>query len=86
VDLQAVAERRPDGSAALELALDSIESNPHQTRMDFDDELLKELARSIQVQGVLQPIVVRPGIDVCADPGRTRCGLQDRGRRRFRRS
>jgi ParB family transcriptional regulator, chromosome partitioning protein len=63
VDLQAVAERRPDGSAALELALDSIESNPHQTRMDFDDELLKELARSIQVQGVLQPIVVRPGID-----------------------
>jgi ParB family chromosome partitioning protein len=62
VDLQAVAERRP-GSAALELALDSIESNPHQTRMDFDDELLKELARSIQVQGVLQPIVVRPGID-----------------------
>jgi len=63
VDLQAVAERRPDGSAALELALDSIESNPHQTRMDFDDELLKELARSIQVQGVLQPIVVRPGLD-----------------------
>ena len=63
VDLQAVAERRPDGSAALELALDSIESNPHQTRMDFDDELLKELARSIQVQGVIQPIVVRPGLD-----------------------
>ena len=62
VDLQAVAERRP-GSAALELALDSIDSNPHQTRMDFDDELLKELARSIQVQGVLQPIVVRPGVD-----------------------
>ena len=63
VDLQAVAERRPDGSAALELALDSIDGNPHQTRMDFDDELLKELARSIQVQGVLQPIVVRPGVD-----------------------
>jgi ParB family chromosome partitioning protein len=63
VDLQAVAERRTvDGASALELALDSIESNPHQTRMDFDDELLKELARSIQVQGVLQPIVVRPGI------------------------
>ena len=63
VDLQAVGERRPDGAPALELALDSIESNPHQTRMDFDDELLKELARSIQVQGVLQPIVVRPGVD-----------------------
>jgi ParB family chromosome partitioning protein len=64
VDLQAVAARRSsEGSPALELALDSIEGNPHQTRMDFDDELLKELARSIQVQGVLQPIVVRPGVD-----------------------
>jgi ParB family chromosome partitioning protein len=64
VDLQAMAARRsPEGAAALELAVDSIEANPHQTRMDFDDELLKELARSIQVQGVLQPIVVRPGID-----------------------
>src|SRR2546425_11543801 len=30
VDLQAVAERRPGGSAALGLALDSIESKPHQ--------------------------------------------------------
>jgi ParB family chromosome partitioning protein len=64
VDLQAVAARRsPEEGRALELAIDSIEGNPHQTRMDFDDDLLKELARSIQVQGVLQPIVVRPGID-----------------------
>jgi ParB family transcriptional regulator, chromosome partitioning protein len=64
VDLQAVAARRsPQEGQALELALDSIEGNPHQTRMDFDDDLLKELARSIQAQGVIQPIVVRPGID-----------------------
>jgi len=61
VDLQAVAARRsPD---VLELALDSIEGNPHQTRMEFDEEFLKELARSIQIQGVIQPIVVRPGAD-----------------------
>lgn len=64
VDLQASAARRsPDGAQTLELAIESVEGNPHQTRMDFDDELLKELARSIQVQGVIQPIVVRPGID-----------------------
>jgi ParB family chromosome partitioning protein len=64
VDLQAVAARRaPDGQPVLELALNMIHSNPHQTRMDFDDEFLKELARSIQVQGVIQPIVVRPGLD-----------------------
>src|SRR5882762_4858501 len=64
VDLQAMAARRAaDGAPVLELALDSIESNPHQTRMEFDEEFLKELARSIQVQGVIQPIVVRPGVD-----------------------
>jgi len=64
VDLQAMAARKtPDGAPVLELALDAIESNPHQTRMDFDEEFLKELARSIQVQGVIQPIVVRPGTD-----------------------
>jgi ParB family chromosome partitioning protein len=64
VDLQAVAARRTaEGAPVLELALDLIESNPHQTRMDFDEEFLKELARSIQVQGVIQPIVVRPGVD-----------------------
>ena len=64
VDLQAMAARKTaDGPPVLELALDAIESNPHQTRMDFDEEFLKELARSIQVQGVIQPIVVRPGTD-----------------------
>jgi ParB family chromosome partitioning protein len=61
VDLQAMAARRPDGVPVLDLALESIEDNPHQTRSEFDDDLLKELARSIQVQGVIQPIVVRPG-------------------------
>ena len=63
VDLQAMAARRPDGVPVLDLALEAIEDNPHQTRSEFDDDLLKELARSIQVQGVLQPIVVRPGAD-----------------------
>lgn len=62
VDLQAVADRR-DGQPVMELALDAIEGNPHQTRTEFDDDLLKELARSIQIQGVLQPIVVRPGVE-----------------------
>lgn len=45
----------------LQLALDLIEQNPHQTRTRFREEPLKELAESIKVQGVLQPIVVRPG-------------------------
>jgi ParB family transcriptional regulator, chromosome partitioning protein len=64
IESQGMAARlTPDGQPVLELALEAIESNPHQTRMDFDEEFLRELARSIQVQGVIQPIVVRPGAD-----------------------
>src|SRR5258708_12121160 len=35
-------------------------SNPYQTRRDFNEKALEELRESIAVQGVLQPIVVRP--------------------------
>jgi len=61
-ELQAVASgRSADGEQVFRLALDQIDHNPHQTRKEFDQESLEELADSIQVQGVLQPIVVRPG-------------------------
>jgi ParB family chromosome partitioning protein len=43
------------------LALDQIDGNPYQTRWNFNKEALEELSRSIKVQGVLQPVVVRPG-------------------------
>jgi ParB family transcriptional regulator, chromosome partitioning protein len=43
----------------LEIPLDRIERNPHQTRTQFDEEKLKELADSITATGVIQPIVVR---------------------------
>jgi len=59
--LQAAAGQAPDGEHALELALDLIDQNPHQTRQEFDSIALGDLAGSIQAQGVLQPIVVRPG-------------------------
>ncbi len=52
--------RTPDGETVYELHLDKIRDNPHQTRVSFDAHNLGELAASIQVQGVLQPIVVRP--------------------------
>src|SRR5208337_2134636 len=61
-ELQAAAAgHTPGGEHAFELALDQIHENPYQTRREFDQESLQELASSIQVQGVLQPIVVRPG-------------------------
>jgi ParB family transcriptional regulator, chromosome partitioning protein len=47
----------------LEIPLDRIERNPNQPRTRFDDEQLGELAASIAVHGILQPIVVRPLAD-----------------------
>jgi ParB family chromosome partitioning protein len=58
--LHAAAAPVADGEHAFELALDLIEQNPHQTRLEFDPKALSDLAGSIQTQGVLQPIVVRP--------------------------
>ena len=43
----------------LEIAVDRIERNPHQTRTAFDEEKLAELAKSIAASGVVQPIVVK---------------------------
>ena len=61
-ELQAVVSgRTADGETIFLLALDEIDPNPYQTRREFGQELLAELADSIRVQGVLQPVVVRPG-------------------------
>ncbi len=43
-----------------ELPIDSIDPNPYQTRARYDEASLKELADSIAVQGVIQPVLVRP--------------------------
>ncbi len=42
-----------------EVALELIETNPHQPRKDFDEDGLEELAASIRQHGVLQPLLVR---------------------------
>jgi ParB family chromosome partitioning protein len=61
--LQAVASgRAADGETVFLLSLDQIEQNPYQTRTEFDQKALTDLAGSIQAQGVLQPIVVRPSV------------------------
>ena len=43
----------------LEIALERIERNPNQPRSVFDEEQLGELAASIAVHGIIQPVVVR---------------------------
>ncbi|WP_208559431.1 ParB/RepB/Spo0J family partition protein [Marinilactibacillus kalidii] len=41
------------------IALDEIRPNPYQPRRHFDETALNELANSIRVSGVLQPIILR---------------------------
>ena len=43
------------------IPLDAIDKNPYQTRYEFDEEALEELANSIRMNGVVQPVLVRPG-------------------------
>ncbi len=62
-DVYAVAARRASGDEVLQIALDLIDPNPYQTRYFFEKDLLQELAESIRANGVVQPIVVRPGQD-----------------------
>jgi ParB family chromosome partitioning protein len=43
-----------------EISIDRIVANPYQPRSNWDIKELEELAESIKVNGILQPIVVRP--------------------------
>ncbi|MEQ8336790.1 MAG: ParB/RepB/Spo0J family partition protein [Cyclobacteriaceae bacterium] len=42
-----------------EINIDDIAVNPFQPRTDFNEEALNELAESIKIQGIIQPITVR---------------------------
>lgn len=46
-------------SSMNEISVDLIETNPYQPRTHFDEEALNELADSIRIQGIIQPITVR---------------------------
>lgn len=41
------------------VAIDEIEPNPYQPRLEFNDEALMDLAQSIRENGLIQPITVR---------------------------
>ena len=51
------------GESLLQVHVKDISANPFQPRREFDPERLKELASSIRLYGVLQPIVVRKNGD-----------------------
>lgn len=50
---------REEISSTNNIPLDQIEINPFQPRADFDEEALTELANSIRIHGVIQPVTVR---------------------------
>jgi ParB family chromosome partitioning protein len=57
--LDALIPGSGDDATVLDVPLDRIERSPNQPRADFDEALLGELAASIAVHGVLQPVIVR---------------------------
>ena len=42
----------------IEVDVNQIVANPHQPRLQFDDEKLENLAQSIKVHGIIQPLIV----------------------------
>lgn len=57
----ALDEREKSGSPYRELKISSIDRDPNQPRKSFDEERISELASSIKLYGVLNPIIVHPG-------------------------
>ena len=50
----------PEGETIVELEIAKIDNNPNQPRKTFDPTALDELAQSIKLYGVIQPILVTP--------------------------
>jgi len=79
------APAEPPRDALKTLPVDLIQRGKYQPRTHMDQQALQDLADSIRVQGVIQPIVVRPvaagGYEIIAGERRWRAaqlaGLQD---------
>ncbi len=56
-----LGDRDRIGIPYRELPLASIQRDPKQPRLHFDEERLKELSESIKLYGVLSPILVKTG-------------------------
>jgi len=54
-----VGSHKTTNDSINEIPLSEIETNPFQPRQHFDKEALNELADSIKVHGIIQPITVR---------------------------
>lgn len=50
-------------TGVLEIDINKIKPNPNQPRKNFDEDALKDLAASIKVHGIVQPIVLNKNAD-----------------------
>ena len=79
---QGAAPQSPaPGEQLTRLPLDVLQRGKYQPRVDMHPETLEELAGSIKVQGVVQPIVVRP---LASSPGQPQRYEIIAGERRWR--
>lgn len=59
VDVTSPVNTNPGNGSINEISITEIETNPFQPREYFDQEALAELAESIKIHGIIQPITVR---------------------------
>jgi ParB family chromosome partitioning protein len=77
----AAGETSASRGGVREIEISRIRPNPHQPRVQFDEEALDELAESIRLRGVLQPILLRPdGEDYMIIAGERRWRAAQRAR------
>lgn len=57
-DITVSSEYRAGGGVQL-IEINDIEANPFQPRTEFEEKALNELAESIRVHGLIQPVTVR---------------------------
>lgn len=61
--VEPITPAAPQVGSISHISLADIETNPYQPRTEFDQVALNELADSIKVQGLIQPITVRKNGD-----------------------
>ncbi len=49
--------RTSSGNEEIQVDIDQLKPNPYQPRKEFSDEALQELADSIRLHGIIQPVV-----------------------------
>src|SRR5437870_3367988 len=60
--VEELSDNRARRRFALQIAIAEIKPNPEQPRRAFDPASLRELADSIRIHGILQPLLVREGL------------------------